>query len=234
MVPGHEALMGIHLLWPQSLHRECAHANGCGPNPSPNPHVTHVRDFLLHPRGRFQGRNQLNLGAGGTGGCKSLPEEVAGGSSSSSPTSGSSGSTNIRSGTVSGSTALGGVRSFSGTKGKKSSSPPRQLHIGSTFHSSAIHCHAFAGPRATCWTCGSHGLSDMKTTLVSAAPRNVSMKSRSKGQARIPERRFQNITEYSCNIPEHSGKFRQILRNIPEPCTHNSGCCDWLGKGVPI
>ena len=54
------------------------------------------------------------------------------------------------------------------------------------------------------------------------------------GQARIPERRFQNITEYSGNIPEHSGIFRQILRNIPEPCTHNSGCCDRSGKVVPI
>ena len=54
------------------------------------------------------------------------------------------------------------------------------------------------------------------------------------GQARIPERRFQNITEYSGNIPEHSGIFRQILRNIPEPCTHNSGGCDRSGKVVPI
>ena len=47
-----------------------------------------------------------------------MPEEVAGGSSSASPTYRSSGSTNMRSGTFSGSSTFGGVRNLSGTKGK--------------------------------------------------------------------------------------------------------------------
>ena len=57
LIIGHRALLGILVLRPQSLRCEWAHANGSGPNPSLNdPHVTHVGDFLLHPRGRFQGR----------------------------------------------------------------------------------------------------------------------------------------------------------------------------------
>ena len=84
---------------------------------------------------------------------------------------------------------------------------------------------------------GSNPLKNLRKARCAAhvtSSSNLTKSYTNQGQARIPERRFQNITEYSGNIPEHSGIFRQILRNIPEPCTHNSGCCDRSGKVVPI
>ena len=160
MVPGHRALLGILVVWLLSLRREWAHTNGSGPNPSRNdPHVTHVGDFLLHPRGRFQGRRPTQpwgrwcrgLQITARRGCRGVLLRLS----------------HLRflrlnkqqSGTFSAFTTFGGVWNLSGTKGKKSSSPACQLHDGSMFHPSAKHCHAFAGPRATCWTCGSRGSS---------------------------------------------------------------------------
>ena len=143
MVRGHRALLGILLLWPKPLHREWAHANGSIPNPTPNdPHVTHVGEHFLHPQGcLFSGVDQLNRWAGGAGGCKSLPEAVARGSTSASPTLGFLGSTNISSGEFSGSTTFTGVRNLSGTKRKKSPSQAPWHHDGSTFHRSHTCAH---------------------------------------------------------------------------------------------
>ena len=53
-----------------------------------------------------------------------------------------------------------------------------------------------------------------QSSLLLSPRHTTTMLSQNQGQARIPERRFQNITEYSGNITEHSGIFRQMSRKI--------------------
>ena len=190
MVPGHRALLGILVLWPQSLCREWAHANGSGPNPSPNdPHVTHAKDFLLHPRGRFRGRMPTPPSGRWCRGLQITPRRGCRGCSSASPTSSSYSSTNIMSGTFPGSTTFGGVRNLSGTKGEKIVLPgppaPRWISVPSVSKTLPRFCwttchvldvwQPWLVPGAICRDfSGGSPYRDMKTTLVSAAPRNGS------------------------------------------------------------
>ena len=154
---------GIHQRWYQGI-EPCSAFSSSSPSPSVvNGHtlmaavptlvsmtrITHVGDFLLHPRGRFQGRRPTQpwgrwcrgLQITARRGCRGVLLRLC--------LLRFLSPTNIRSGKFSGSTTYGGVRNLSGTKGKKSSSPDCQLHDGSTFHPLAKHCHAFAGPDAT-------------------------------------------------------------------------------------
>ena len=164
MVPGHRAPLGILFLRPQSFCCEWAHANGSGPNASPNdPHITHVGDFPLQPQGRFQGRRptqtwgkwcrglQITARRGCRGDLlrlcllrflrvnKHQVREI------------------LRFHHM-----WGCAEFFPAPRGKKSASPAHYLHDGSTSHPSAKHCPAFAGPYATCGTFGSHGSSPVQ------------------------------------------------------------------------
>ena len=117
------------------------------------------------PGGVFSCADQLNRGASGAKGYKSLPEEDAGGPPQPLPAKVPPGQRTSGRGHSPVPPLSGVCGIFPAQRGKKPSSPARRHHDGSTFHPSAKHCYVFAEPRAMCRMCGSHGSSPYFTAM---------------------------------------------------------------------